>query len=75
MAEIVFGKEVVDKHCVIMGNVNTNSPLLVDKIVTQAIRVYCGRGQGIVVVPFILSGAMGPVSTAASVAQATNWIT
>ena len=75
MAEIVFGKEVVDKHCVIMGNVNTNSPLLVDKVVTQAIRVYCGRGQGIVVVPFILSGAMGPVSTAASVAQATNWIT
>ena len=70
MAEIVFGKEVVDKHCVIMGNVNTNSPLLVDKVVTQAIRVYCGRGQGIVVVPFILSGAMGPVSTAASVAQA-----
>jgi len=75
MAEIVFGKEVIDKHCVIMGNVNTNSPLLVDKVVTQAIRVYCGRGQGIVVVPFILSGAMGPVSTAASVAQATNWIT
>ena len=37
---------------------------------TQAIRTYCGRGQGIVVVPFILSGAMGPVSTAASVAQA-----
>ena len=44
MAEIVFGKEDIDKHCVIMGNVNTNSPLLVDKVVTQAIRVYCGRG-------------------------------
>jgi trimethylamine--corrinoid protein Co-methyltransferase len=43
---------------------------LVDKVVSEAIRVYCGRGQGIVVVPFILTGAMGPVSTAASVAQA-----
>lgn len=70
MAEIVFGAEVMEDNCVIMGNVNTNSPLLVDKVVTEAIRTYCGRGQGIVVVPFILSGAMGPVSTAASVAQA-----
>ena len=62
MAEILFGADVMAKDCVIMGNVNTNSPLLVDKVVTEAIRVYCGRGQGIVVVPFILSGAMGPVS-------------
>jgi len=70
MAEIVFGKDVMDEHCVIMGNVNTNSPLLVDKVVTESARVYCGRGQGLVVVPFILSGAMGPVSTAACVTQA-----
>ncbi|WP_166415685.1 trimethylamine methyltransferase family protein [Cochlodiniinecator piscidefendens] len=70
MAEIVFGKEVMDNNCVIMGNVNTNSPLLVDRVVTEAIRTYSARGQGIVVVPFILSGAMGPVSTAASIAQA-----
>ncbi|WP_420859925.1 trimethylamine methyltransferase family protein [Marivivens marinus] len=70
MAEILHGREVMDSNCVIMGNVNTNSPLLVDKVVTEAARVYCGRGQGLVVVPFILSGAMGPVSTAASVAQA-----
>jgi trimethylamine--corrinoid protein Co-methyltransferase len=70
MAEIVFGKDVMENNCVIMGNVNTNSPLLVDRVVTEAIRVYSGRGQGIIVVPFILSGAMGPVSTAASIAQA-----
>ncbi|WP_171175109.1 trimethylamine methyltransferase family protein [Ruegeria sp. HKCCD8929] len=70
MAEILHGREVMEQNCVIMGNVNTNSPLLVDKVVTEAIRVYCGRGQGIIVSPFILSGAMGPVSTAASVAQA-----
>ncbi|WP_299475892.1 trimethylamine methyltransferase family protein [uncultured Roseibium sp.] len=70
MAEIVFGRDVMEQDCVIMGNVNTNSPLLVDKVASEAVRVYCGRGQGIVVVPFILSGAMGPVSTAASVCQA-----
>ncbi len=70
MARILHGENTVAQNCVIMGNVNTNSPLLVDKVVTQAIRVYCGANQGIVVVPFILSGAMGPVSTAASIAQA-----
>lgn len=70
MAEILFGRDVMDNNCVVLGNVNTNSPLLVDKVVTEAIRVYCGRGQGVIVVPFILSGAMGPVSTAASIAQA-----
>ncbi|MEM8686517.1 MAG: trimethylamine methyltransferase family protein [Pseudomonadota bacterium] len=70
MARIVFGDDFMQDNCVIMGNVNTNSPLLVDKVVTQAIQTYCGNGQGIVVVPFILSGAMGPVTTAASVAQA-----
>ena len=70
MARILHGAEFMEENCVIMGNVNTNSPLMVDKVVTEAIRTYCGAGQGIVVVPFILGGAMGPVTTAASVAQA-----
>ena len=59
MARILHGPDTLQQHCVIMGNVNTNSPLLVDKVVTEAIRVYCSAGQGIVVVPFILGGAMG----------------
>ncbi|MEM7068772.1 MAG: trimethylamine methyltransferase family protein [Pseudomonadota bacterium] len=70
MARILHGEEFVDNNCVIMGNVNTNSPLLVDKVVTEAIRTYSGAGQGMVVAPFILGGAMGPVTTAASIAQA-----
>jgi trimethylamine--corrinoid protein Co-methyltransferase len=70
MARILFGPDVVDANCVVMGNVNTNSPLLVDKVAAEAIRVYCGAGQGIVVVPFILGGAMGPVTTAAAISQA-----
>jgi trimethylamine--corrinoid protein Co-methyltransferase len=70
MARLLHGAEVFDSQCVIMGNVNTNSPLLVDKVVTDAAAVYCGTGQGLIVVPFILSGAMGPVTTAAAIAQA-----
>ncbi|MEM9604521.1 MAG: trimethylamine methyltransferase family protein [Pseudomonadota bacterium] len=70
MADILFGADALDRQVCIMANVNTNSPLLVDKVVTEAIQVYSSRGQAMVVTPFILTGAMGPVSTAASVAQA-----
>jgi trimethylamine--corrinoid protein Co-methyltransferase len=70
MARLLHGAQVFDHNCVILGNVNTNSPLLVDKVVTEAAEVYCGAGQGIIAVPFILSGAMGPVTTAAAIAQA-----
>jgi trimethylamine--corrinoid protein Co-methyltransferase len=70
MARILHGGDGFEDRCVILGNVNTNSPLLVDKVVTEAAAVYCGAGQGIIAVPFILSGAMGPVTTAAAIAQA-----
>ena len=70
MARILHGEAFVQEHCVIMGNVNTNSPLMVDRVVTEAARVYCGANQGLVAAPFILGGAMGPVTTAASIAQA-----
>lgn len=70
MAKILHGEDFVDQHCVIMGNVNTNSPLVVDQVVTQAVQVYSAANQGMIVAPFILGGAMGPVTTAASIAQA-----
>ena len=70
MARLLHGADVFDQNCVIMANVNTNSPLLVDKVVTEAAAVYCGAGQGLIAVPFILSGAMGPLTTAAAIAQA-----
>ena len=41
-----------------------------DKVATHAIRTYCSANQGIIVAPFILGGAMGPVTTAAALAQA-----
>ncbi|MBC6404226.1 MAG: trimethylamine methyltransferase family protein [Rhodospirillales bacterium] len=70
MARILHGEEVFAQNCTILGNVNTNSPLLIDKVVTEAIRTYSAAGQGMIVAPFILGGAMGPVTTAASLAQA-----
>ena len=44
MARIVFGADVVDNNCVIMGNVNVNSPLVWDATMTGALEDLC-RGQ------------------------------
>ena len=70
MARIVFGADVVDQNCVILGNVNVNSPLVWDATMTGALKTYARANQAPVVVPFILGGAMGPVTTAGAVAQA-----
>ncbi len=70
MAKIVFGEDFLQSNVVLMGNVNANSPMMIDKVASEAIQVYCGANQAIIVAPFILGGAMGPVTTPAGVAQA-----
>lgn len=69
MARLVFGREFVDKNCVILGNINANSPLVFDATMTNALKAYARANQGCVIVPFILGGAMGPVTTPGAVAQ------
>ena len=69
MARIVFGADVVDTSCAVMGNVNANSPLVWDATMTGALKTYARANQAPIVVPFILGGAMGPVTTAGAVAQ------
>ena len=70
MARIVFGEQFTDANCVILGNVNVNSPLVWDATMTGALKTYAAANQAAVVVPFILGGAMGPVTTAGAVSQA-----
>jgi trimethylamine--corrinoid protein Co-methyltransferase len=69
MCRILFGAEFVDRHCVILGNVNVNSPLVLDGEASRVIRTYAAANQAPVCVPFILGGAMGPVTTAGGLAQ------
>jgi trimethylamine--corrinoid protein Co-methyltransferase len=69
MARILFGPEFTDQNCVILGNVNVNSPLVWDGTMTKALRAYARANQAGVVVPFILGGAMGPVTNAGAIAQ------
>jgi trimethylamine---corrinoid protein Co-methyltransferase len=69
MARIVFGREFTDQNCVILGNVNVNSPLVWDGTMTRSLRAYARANQAAVIVPFILGGAMGPVTNAGAIAQ------
>jgi trimethylamine--corrinoid protein Co-methyltransferase len=69
MARIAFGNDYVDKNCVIMGNINMNSPLVYDQAMSGALRAYSRANQCPVIVPFILGGATGPVSMTACIAQ------
>ena len=70
LSRILFGRDFVDEHCVVMGNINVNSPLVYDKVASNAIRAYAAANQAPIVVPFVLGGAMGPPTIAGSVAQA-----
>jgi trimethylamine--corrinoid protein Co-methyltransferase len=69
MCRLLFGAQFVAEHCVILGNVNVNSPLVLDGEASRVIRVYAAANQAPVCVPFILGGAMGPVTTAGALAQ------
>ena len=69
MCRLLFGADFVESHCVILGNVNVNSPLVLDGEASRVIRTYAAANQAPVCVPFILGGAMGPVTTAGALAQ------
>jgi len=69
MAEIVFGAESLDETPAIISLINVNSPLRFDDRMLGALIEYAKRGQPTIVTPFLLMGAMSPVSVAATLAQ------
>lgn len=69
MCDILFGEGFIDKHPVVTGNCNGNSPLVWDEVMLGAMRAFCRRNQPVLCSPFVLGGANTPASTAASVAQ------
>lgn len=69
MAKIVFGEEFVDNNAVIASLINANSPMTFDGTMLGAAKVYARANQATVISPFILAGAMSPVTVAGTVAQ------
>lgn len=69
MCRILFGADFVDANCVIMGNFNTTSPLVIDGVTSKGIRAYARANQGSIHLPFLLGGAVSPLTIAGAVAQ------
>ena len=69
MAKILFGADVVDSQAVMVSLINANSPMTFDATMLGALKVYARANQGLLITPFILAGAMAPVSVAGTMAQ------
>ena len=69
MAKVLFGEEFVQKNTVIVSLINANSPLVWDATMTGALKVYARNNQACVISPFCISGAMSPVTVAATASQ------
>ncbi len=69
MAQITFGEDFVDQNCVMIQLINANSPLVFDATMLGALKVYAKHNQACIVSPFILAGAMSPVTVAGTLSQ------
>ncbi|WP_419839145.1 trimethylamine methyltransferase family protein [Candidatus Poriferisodalis sp.] len=69
LCRIAFGGELADRT-VLTSLINASSPLRWDATMLGAAEVYARHNQACVISPFILAGAMSPVTVAALSAQA-----
>jgi trimethylamine--corrinoid protein Co-methyltransferase len=68
MARLLFG-DAMDANPVMTSLININSPLTFDGIMMGALEVYARAGQATVISPFIVGGAMAPVTVAGTLTQ------
>lgn len=70
MAQIMHGEDLQpEKGAVTGGVINVNSPLVYDDRMLGGMMTFAKHGQFTIVTPFILAGAMSPVTMAAALAQ------
>jgi trimethylamine--corrinoid protein Co-methyltransferase len=73
MAEIIHGgRAAIEAQPVLFGNVNVNSPLRFDVSMLEGLFGYADARQAVLVTPFLLMGAMAPVSAPAALVQQTT---
>ncbi|MDQ2092844.1 trimethylamine methyltransferase family protein [Rhodobacteraceae bacterium 10Alg 79] len=69
MCGILFGEEFVQQNTVMTSLININSPLTFDDVMMGAMEVYAENMQASIISPFIVGGAMAPVSVAGTLTQ------
>jgi trimethylamine---corrinoid protein Co-methyltransferase len=72
MADILFGgRAQIEERPVVLSIINVNSPLRFDERMLAAMLEYSRANQPVIVTPFLLMGAMSPVSAPAALVQQT----
>lgn len=69
MSKILFGEDFVDQNTVMTSLINVNSPLSFDAVMVGALEVYAKANQAAIISPFIVGGAMSPVTVAGTLTQ------
>jgi trimethylamine---corrinoid protein Co-methyltransferase len=70
MTEILHGgREAIEATPAVISLINVNSPLRYDDRMLAAMFEYVRAGQPVIITPFLLMGAMSPVSVPASLVQ------
>ena len=69
MCKILFGADFVENNTVVINLINANSPMVFDDTMVGAAKVYARNNQACIVTPFILAGAMSPVTVAGTLTQ------
>ena len=69
MVKLVFGEEFIQSNTVLTSLINVNSPMTFDATMLGAATVYAENNQATLISPFILAGAMSPVTVAGTVTQ------
>jgi trimethylamine--corrinoid protein Co-methyltransferase len=62
-------RDAIRDRAVLVGIINSNSPLRYDKPMAEGLMEYAEAGQVNIITPFIMAGATSPVTLAAAVAQ------
>ena len=69
MCEILFGRDFVQNNAVMTSLININSPMTFDDVMMGALEVYAKNNQACIISPFIVGGAMAPVSVMGTLTQ------
>ena len=69
MCGILFGEDFVQQNTVMTSLININSPLTFDDVMMGSMEVYARNNQACILSPFIVGGAMAPVSVAGTLTQ------
>ncbi len=67
MMQIVFGVDFVDRNTVLTSLINSNSPLVWDETMLDALKVYAAHNQAVLVSPFSMTAASTPASNVGTV--------